>query len=145
MEKQTYNSSSRFISVTERLLVSKLQEEFINNNIEITVEQWKLLFYLWDNDGVNQRDLSIRANKEKSTIARQIVDLEKKELIVRESSEFDKRNKLIFITEKGKELEKETLKIANIITEKSEKNISEEDLNTVKRVLTQMIQNLNNN
>lgn len=143
MKKQTYNSSSRFISVTERLLVSKLQEEFNNNNIEITVEQWKLLFYLWDNDGVNQRDLSIRANKEKSTIARQIVDLEKKELIIRESSEFDKRNKLIFITEKGKELEKETLKIANTITEKSEKNISEEDLNTVKRVLTQMIQNLN--
>ncbi|WP_299124275.1 MarR family transcriptional regulator [uncultured Tenacibaculum sp.] len=143
MKKQTYNSSSRFISVTERLLVSKLQEEFNNNNIEITVEQWKLLFYLWGNDGVNQRDLSIRANKEKSTIARQIVDLEKKELIIRESSEFDKRNKLIFITEKGKELEKETLKIANTITEKSEKNISEEDLNTVKRVLTQMIQNLN--
>lgn len=143
MKKQTYNSSSRFISVTERLLVSKLQEEFNNNNIEITVEQWKLLFYLWDNDGVNQRDLSIRANKEKSTIARQIVDLENKELIIRESSEFDKRNKLIFITEKGKELEKETLKIANAITEKSEKNISEEDLNTVKRVLTQMIQNLN--
>ncbi|WP_299159201.1 MarR family transcriptional regulator [uncultured Tenacibaculum sp.] len=142
MKKQTYNSSSRLISVTERLLISKLHEEFNKNNVKITVEQWRLLFYLWSEDGVNQRDLSIRANKEKSTIARQIVDLEKKGLIFRTCSKPDKRNKLIFLTDEGRNIKKRSLKIADSITEKAEKNISVADLNTVKKVLDQMIKNI---
>ncbi len=144
MKKQTYNSSARLISVVERLLISKLQEEFNKNDIKITVELWRLLFYLWRKDGVNQRDLSIRAYKEKSTITRQIVDLEKKGLIFRKNSESDMRNKLIFLTDKGKSLEKKSLKLADSITKNAENNICVEDLNTVKNVLDQMIKNIVN-
>lgn len=132
------------ISVAERILTTQLQKEFDEKGINLTVEQWKLLFYLWDKDGENQRDLVVRAKKEKSTITRQLRDLEKKDLIERRSGIADKRNKLIFLTDKGAGLKKITLNIADKITRKAEDNINKEDLKVLKEVLSKIIDNVEN-
>lgn len=142
IKKKQYKSSSRLISVSERLLSKHLQHALSNNNIDITVEQWRILFYLWKEDGVNQRELAITANKEKSTITRQIDVLEKKNLIERRSHVSDKRNKLIFLTKKGKEMEFLALESARKITKKAEENISSEELKIFKKVITQIIENI---
>lgn len=142
IKKKQYNSSSRLISVAERLLSAHLQNNLIENNIELTVEQWRILFYLWKEDGINQQELAYRASKEKSTITRQIDVLEKKGLILRKSSNEDKRNKLIYVTTKGQSIENKALETAREITKKAETGISNEQMKVFKNVVTTIIKNL---
>lgn len=142
IKKDQYNSSPRLISVVERMLIRRLQEDFIRNEIDITIEQWRMLFYLWNEDGINQQELAQRAKKEKSTITRQISGLEKKGLIERRSSHKDMRNNQIFLTKMGKSIEKKALNIAQLITKNAEKNISHGELKIFRKVLNQMINNL---
>jgi MarR family transcriptional regulator for hemolysin len=128
--------------VAGRLLNNQLQKGLNASNLDITIEEWRTLFYLWKKDGVNQQELAVVAHKEKSTITRQIDKLEKKGLIIRESAAVDRRNKLIFLTQKGKELEARALAIAGPITEQVEQNVKKEDLVVFKKVLAQFIDTL---
>lgn len=140
-EKQ-FNSSSRLISVAERLLSAHLEHDLRQNGLKVTVEQWRILFYLWKEDGINQQELAKRAKKEKSTIARQVDILEKKKLISRRSLNEDKRNKLIFLTEQGKAIEEKALNTARLITKMAETNIAKDDLEVFKKVLHKIIENI---
>jgi DNA-binding MarR family transcriptional regulator len=138
------NSSSNLISVASRLLSGELQKQLAKHNIDITIEQWTLLYYLWEKDGITQNELASIANKEKSTITRHLDALQKKGLIARESHPTDKRNKLLVLTEKGENIKTASLGSAQLVTEKAEQDIDAEDLKTFKNVLSQIIGNLHN-
>lgn len=138
------NSSSNLISVASRLLSGELQKQLADNNIDITIEQWTLLYYLWEKDGITQNELASIANKEKSTITRHLDALQKKGLIARESHPTDKRNKVLVLTEKGKHIKTASLGSAQFVTERAEQDIDVEDLKTFKNVLSQIIGNLHN-
>ncbi len=88
---------------------------------------------LFDKYGVNQNKLVEKANKEKSTITRQIDALEKMNLITRESNNEDKRSKLIYLTDADKQLEVLSLSIAGDITKQSEKAITANELEAFKK------------
>ncbi|MEP2276386.1 MAG: MarR family transcriptional regulator [Reichenbachiella sp.] len=106
------------------------------------MEQWRILFYLWNEDGINQQELAKRASKEKSTITRQIDGLIKKGLVVKQKHGSDKRDKLIFLTENGKNIENEALTAASDITHDAEKGIEKDELLIFKKVLKQIIANV---
>lgn len=55
-------------------------------------------------DGVRQQDLAIAAIKDKATIARGLHTLEQEGLVTRVNDAEDRRNKLIYLTEKGRRL-----------------------------------------
>ncbi len=75
-------------------------------------------------------------------MTRQIDTLESKGLIIRNSHNKDKRNKLIFLTEKGKEIEEIALNTARNITNKAEEGINENELKIFKKVIEQIIRNI---
>ena len=133
-------NTSSLINIAARKLSSKLQEKLIINNLNISIEQWRLLYYLWDKDGINQLELATIANKEKSTITRQIAELEKKEFIIRIAGNIDKRNKLIYVTKKGKLIKEKALSLANQITKDCEKRINKDELKIFKKVLNEIIE-----
>ncbi len=108
----------------------------------MTVEEWRILFYLWNEDGINQQELAKRANKEKSTITRQIEGLVKKQLVIKQNSGTDKRDKLLFLTENGKKVETEALSAAADITHEAEQGIEKDELLIFKKVLQQIITNV---
>ncbi|WP_422360002.1 MarR family winged helix-turn-helix transcriptional regulator [Reichenbachiella sp.] len=128
--------------MASRLLAARLESSLKRPSLNITVEQWRILFYLWNEDGINQQELAKRANKEKSTITRQIEGLIKKELVVKQKRGSDKRDKLIFLTENGKKMETEALSVAWDITHDAEKGIDKDELQIFKKVLQQIIENV---
>jgi len=140
-----YNSSSRMISLLERLLTFSLRKRLEAEGLEITVEEWRILFYLWNEDGLYQNDIAKQAKKEKSTITRKIDALVKKGYIQRRSDENDKRNKRVYLTKAGKNIEKHSMKIAQNITDISENNISNADMKVFYKVLSTMLINLDGN
>ncbi len=135
-------SSSQLISIASRLLAAKLQSALSENGIDITVEQWRMLFYLWEKDGISQQELAGISNKEKSTITRQLTDLERKGLIERLAGESDKRNKLIFLTGKGAAIKDIAIKSSEEITRSSEADLTEEEMSVFFKVIRKIICNL---
>ena len=75
-------------------------------------------------------------------IAEQIVELEKKRLITKRNLEEDKRNKQIFLTEQGKAIEENALNTTRLITKKAETDINTDELVIFKKLLHQIITNI---
>ena len=83
----------------------KLSRNFRQNGLEITPEQWTVLIFLWEKDGVTQQELCNATFKDKPSMTRLIDNMERQHLVVRISDKKDRRTNLIHLTKDGKELE----------------------------------------
>ncbi|KRF13482.1 MarR family winged helix-turn-helix transcriptional regulator [Paenibacillus sp. Soil787] len=81
--------------------------QLLNNHFQpydMTTEQWAVLNRLADEDGITQKLLAVRAEKDQTNITRILDQLERKGLVERRANETDRRSFLTFITEQGKAL-----------------------------------------
>lgn len=102
----------------------------------------EILGELWHQDAINQKDLGRALIKTKSSINKMIVSLEKAEMIYRVEDEQDRRNKIVLLTQKGRDF-KEFLLVRSIQGEKrATEGISEQDVLKTKEVLKKMYLNL---
>ncbi len=115
-----------------------LDKVFHKNEIDINVEQFMLLKTLSFNEGVNQQKLSEIIDRDKTTIARIVSRIEKKNMVLRVHSKEDKRVNNIYLTNLGKEIlskvEPYLLDINNSLVE----SISTEELDVLKEVLNKI-------
>jgi len=130
--------SGRTHSVFNRAILNN----FRKNNIALTKEQWTILGVLWLDDGCSQQTLADRTYKDKPGITRLIDNLEKESLVERRPDAKDRRLNLIFLTPKGKIIEKEVMEIVNQTLENSIKGIDPENLKIVKDTFLQIYENL---
>lgn len=79
------------------------KEEF--EGYEITPQQFGLLGFLWQEDGITQAELSARSQIDRTTMGGLIDRLEKEGLVMRCTHPEDRRAYRICLTEKGKSLE----------------------------------------
>jgi len=75
---------------------------------DITLEQFVVLYNLVIEDGINQKKLSGRVDKDQATLARILDILENRGYVERRTTEKDRRAFLVFITEKGREKVRDT-------------------------------------
>ena len=99
---------------------------------------------LWYKDGQRQQDLADLVHKDKTSITRTIDGMEKRNLVVRIPDRLDRRQKLIYLTDKGKRLREELMRIVREISLEAEKGIKPEDLDVFKGVLAGIRENLSN-
>ena len=85
-----------------RYLQAKIREE----GLDISFELLELMGILWQKDGVNQQELADIIVKDKSSLVYLINNLIKRKLVMRREDDNDRRNKLIFLTREGKQLQK---------------------------------------
>ena len=91
----------------------KLIRNFRQNELDITPEQWTVLLFLWEKDGVTQQELCNATFKDKPSMTRLIDNMEKQHLVVRISDKNDRRTNLIHLTKSGKEIEDKARFVAN--------------------------------
>ena len=77
----------------------RLQKNFRNAGLEITIEQWSVLYHLWKEDGLSQQELGNRTFRDKASITRLIDNIEKLGLVERIASKEDRRVNLVYLTE----------------------------------------------
>lgn len=83
---------------------------FLSLNLKkynITTEQWSVLLHLTEEDGVNQKQLAKKVDKDQATLVRILDILERKKLVIRKKSAEDRRSFLIYVTLEGKKLKEE--------------------------------------
>jgi len=86
-----------------------IQLRIREQGIDLTFEMLEILSCLWKKDGVNQQELADQTLRDKSGITYLIDNLVRRDIVTRVEDEKDRRNRLVYLTEKGLVL-KEQLK-----------------------------------
>ncbi len=126
---------------TIRALFKQSAKEFEKQDVKITPEQHFLLRILTSQEESIQSDLAEIMQKDKSAIMRHIDQLEKLNYVVRVNDSIDRRKKHIVITELGTETLNKCEQILNYLSEKNTENISDEEMETFKKVLIKLKEN----
>jgi DNA-binding MarR family transcriptional regulator len=128
--------------VASTALARRLQKNFKQNGVEITIEQWSVLYHLWKQDGLSQQELCNATFRDKPSITRLVDNLEKLKLVKRVSSKEDRRMNLIFLTETAKRMQDPTMELANQTLNEALVNVDAADIELCKSVLQQVYDNL---
>jgi len=120
----------------------RMQKNFRNAGLDITIEQWSILYHLWKEDGLSQQELCNRTYRDKPSITRLIDNLEKLNLVKRTASESDRRVNLVSLTEAAQEIQQTTIDLANQTMNEALVGITKEEIEIVKKVLQQVFDNL---
>jgi DNA-binding MarR family transcriptional regulator len=125
-------------------IARRMQKNFRTAGLEITIEQWSILYHLWKDDGLNQQQLCDKTFRDKPSITRLIDKLVNLGLVERKVSEVDKRVNYIFLTDGARDLQNQTIEIANQTMDEALVDITKNEIETVKNVLQKVYDNLNN-
>lgn len=136
---------SEFIQVsiqTQQEYKNYLRKRLKQGDIDLTLETFQVLMILWNKDGVNQQVLADLLHKDKATITYLLDSLCKRSLVKRKEDPKDRRNKLIFLTKKGTEIEERVLPLMENLLENASRGISAEELNAGLLLFNKIHQNL---
>ncbi len=120
----------------------RLQKNFRNAGLEITIEQWSILYHLWKEDCLSQQELCNRTFRDKPSITRLIDNLEKQSMVNRMPSKTDRRINLVCLTDAAKQIQNLTIDLANQTMSEALLGVKKEDIEIVKIVFQKVYDNL---
>lgn len=123
-----------------RLLAHEIRQRTAVDEWGVSPQHMGILVDLWVKEGVRQQDLAVSNIKDKGTIARALQSLEEANILIRIPDQEDKRNKLIYLTHRGKALRDRLMPEAMQTVKEATAGISEQELATCQRVLWQIYQ-----
>ena len=130
------------IGELSRLLHKRISDTFTQRQFGVTVEQFGILALLWYREGATQQEIANSLNRDKTTIARVVDNMVKQNLIVKVPDQLDRRNKRIFLTQKGKSLQKEMVEASGAVFYRALKDIPDNDIEHCLSVLSEISGNL---
>lgn len=114
---------------------------FQQHNMELKKNQ-VIILRLISNGMHAQSDLSIVTERDKSSLSRLLKGMISKGLVKRQKDEIDARQFQVYLTKKGEETLEQALPILVEAFDKIQDRVSQEDLETVKRVMGQFQNNI---
>jgi len=124
-------------------IARRLQKKFKQEGLEITIEQWSVLYHLWKQEGLSQQDLCHATFRDKPSITRLVDNLEKLGLVKRVPSTDDRRINLIYVAESARPLRDISMNLANETLNEALEGVSPEKIEIAKEVLQIVYDNLN--
>lgn len=118
-----------------------------NGMDQITVMHGWIIGYLYENQDkdIFQKDLETKFCITRSTVTNILKLMEKKGYIERLSVEYDARLKKLVLTDKAKQIQRQTfLEMHSVVEKKLKQGITEEELEVFFEVLHKMKRNLEN-
>lgn len=123
------------------LFKSAIKNSFKQAGFDITPEEFVALNLIADS-GIEQGDLVKRSLKDKTNITRLLDRLQKKDLIKRMEHHSSGRQQWIELTQQGSELRTKLVPIVQGVMAKASQGISNGDMETAKKVLNRLSNNL---
>ena len=113
-----------------------------NPGLEITIEQWSVLYHLWRQEGQSQQQLCDATFRDKPSITRLVDNLEKLKLVKRVPSKDDRRINLIYLTKEALHLQEKTMALANKTLNEALEGVTNGQIEIAKEVLQKVYDNL---
>ncbi len=123
-------------------IARRLQKNFKLNGVDITIEQWSVLYHLWKENGLSQQQLCEATFRDKPSITRLVDNLEKLKLVKRVPSKDDRRINMIYLTPEAKELQEKTMELASQTLNEALEGVTPQQINIAKDVLQLVYENL---
>jgi DNA-binding MarR family transcriptional regulator len=133
---------SRAMAEMRNYLRLFLQSKIKEHELDITFELFEVVIFLYKKDGVNQQEIADVMIKDKSSMTYLIDNLVKRDMVTRIEDENDRRNKLIFLTEKGKSLRSKLDPWIEEIYEKATAGIKAAEITKAIKLVQSMNENL---
>ena len=135
-----YESAGYLVRDAHRAFQRLLEKRIAAHGI--TRGQWYFLRVLWSEDGLSQRELSVRVGMMEPTTAIALRTMEKAGLIRRVRTADDKRRAAVWLTPKARRIRSRLLAVARGITGEAEVGVKRRDFDVFRRVISRMTENL---
>ena len=123
-------------------IARRLQKKFNKAGLNLTIEQWSVLYHLWKEDGKSQQDLCNATFRDNPSITRLVDNLEKLKLVKRVPSKDDRRMNMIILTNEAKKLQDQAMDIASETLNEALEGVPAERIEICKEVLQIVYDNL---
>jgi DNA-binding MarR family transcriptional regulator len=123
-------------------IARRLQKKFNNAGLNLTIEQWSVLYHLWKEDGKSQQELCNATFRDKPSITRLVDNLEKLQLVKRVASENDRRINKIYLTKQALKLQEQSMGLAEETLNDALAGVPADQINLCKEVLQRVYDNL---
>jgi DNA-binding MarR family transcriptional regulator len=131
-----------YINIVNCSLIKYFAKELSRNDINLTPEQYLVMDILWDAEVMSQQAIADIIQKDKNSVTKFIDSLEKKGLVYRQVNKTDRRVNNIVVSEEGMKLKARTTEVAIGMMRNVLKNIKEEDLMALDKVMNQIKENI---
>jgi len=105
-------------------------------------EQGRILYVLWQQDGITIRELANRTGLAVTTLTSMLDRMENSKLIVRKSDKKDRRKTLIHLTENARSLQEEYESVSNQMSMIFYKGFETEDIIKCEAFLDKILSNM---
>lgn len=129
--------------IASTAIARRLQKKFNTLDVNLTIEQWSVLYHLWKKDGQSQQELCTASFRDKPSITRLIDNLEKLNLVKRVPDETDRRINKVVLTKAGQKLEEQTMAMAEETLNEALAGVPPQHVELCKEVLQKVYDNLN--
>lgn len=109
---------------------------------DISSGQWSVLRVLWESDGLSQVELADQMRIEKASLTGVLDVMEKRGLISRTRNADDRRKVNIHLTPRARTLKEKLLPFRTKINKRATRGMTVEEVETLRRLLAQVISNL---
>ncbi|MFW9828980.1 MAG: MarR family winged helix-turn-helix transcriptional regulator [Candidatus Thorarchaeota archaeon] len=130
------------ISQIHQIAGRKFARKLKKHKIKINPGQGRILFALWEKDGISIRDLAKRTSLGKSTISSMLKRMRNEGYIRLEHPPDNERTKLVYVLQQSKEIESAFEKLAEEMNNIYYKGFIDEEIKEFEDNLERVLQNL---
>lgn len=123
-------------------IARRLQKKFNQAGLNLTIEQWSVLYHLWKKEGISQQELCHATFRDKPSITRLVDNLERLQLVKRVPSESDRRINLVFLTRQAQKLQEQSMELAEETLNEALLGVPADQIEVCKDVLQIVYDNL---
>ena len=136
-------SQGGFLMAKIRQVGGRIAERMLKDyDIEINSAQGRIMFALWQGDGISINELAKKTQLKKSTLTSMLDRLENMGYVKRQRCRQDRRKILIKRTNKDKNLESKYVELSEEMTKLYYKGFSKSQIDRFERSLQKILDNL---
>jgi DNA-binding MarR family transcriptional regulator len=142
-ERMRQQRQAGFLMAKIRQVAGRIFERILKDyNIEISSAQGRIMFALWQEDGISINELAKKTQLKKSTLTSMLDRLEKMGYVRRQRSREDRRKILIQRTDKDRNLESEYVRLSQEHTKIFFHGFTEDQIDRFENDLKRILKNL---
>ena len=143
MKDMKSQSQGGFLMAKIRQVGGRIAERMLKDyDIEINSAQGRIMFALWQGDGISINELAKKTQLKKSTLTSMLDRLENMGYVKRQRCRQDRRKILIKRTNKDKNLESKYVELSEEMTKLYYKGFSKSQIDRFERSLQKILDNL---
>ena len=142
MEFNLEESVNHRIATLAGLLKRQVYRIIAENKLDITPEQWVIMYYLWQQNGLSIGELANRTYKDFANVTRIVDKLEKLGYVNKVRNTGDSRSTNVFILPKADEIKQQIQNCQRESTDIALKGISEIDQKKILSIIEKMEKNI---